>query len=87
MAEIIHDRMAFEPQPFLELIPEWHRQGLITESDPLHFMMNILALSIFSFIGKPMVEAISGIQVKDDAEFFRKRIASVVNVLQRGMLK
>jgi TetR/AcrR family transcriptional regulator len=87
MAGIIHDKMAFEPHPFLELIPEWHRQGLISEANPLHFMMNIIALSIFSFIGKPMVEAISGITVKDDEDFFRKRIASVVNVLQRGMLK
>lgn len=87
MSGIIHDKMAFAPQPFLELITKWHRQGLISEGDPLHFMMNIVALSIFSFIGKPMVEAISGIQIKDDADFFRKRIASVVNVLKRGMLK
>jgi AcrR family transcriptional regulator len=87
MAEIIHDKMTFEPHPLLRLIPEWHRQGLVSEADPLHFMMNIIALSIFSFIGKPMVEAISGITVKDDDDFFRKRIASVVNVLLRGMLK
>jgi TetR/AcrR family transcriptional regulator len=87
MAEIIHDKLDFEPHPFLEMIPEWHRQGLTSEADPLHFIMNIVALSIFSFIGKPMVEALSGIKVKDDDAFFRKRIASVVNVLQRGMLK
>ena len=87
MAEIIHDKMSFKPHPFLELIRGWHDQGLISEADPLHFMMNIVALSIFSFIGKPMVEAISGIKVENDANFFRKRIASVVNVLQRGMLK
>lgn len=87
MAEIIHDKMAFKTHPLLKLIPDWHRRGLTSEADPLHFMMNIVALSVFSFIGKPMVEAISGIKVKDDADFFRKRIASVVNVLQRGMLK
>jgi len=87
MSEITHERMAFQPHPLLEMIPEWHRQGLTSEADPLHFMMNIVALSIFSFVGKPMVEAVSGIQVKDDDDFFRKRIASVVNVLQRGMLK
>jgi len=87
LTEIIHNKMAFEPHSFLELIPEWHRRGLISESDPLHFMMNIIALSIFSFIGKPMVEAISGIHVASDEDFYRKRIASVVNILQRGMLK
>ena len=87
MAEIIHEKMSSKPHPLLELIQRWHSKGLISEAEPLHFMMNIVALSIFSFIGKPMVEAISGIKVENDANFFRKRIASVVNVLQRGMLK
>jgi AcrR family transcriptional regulator len=87
MTEIMHEKMSFEPYPLLELIKRWHGQGLISEADPLHFMMNIVALSIFSFIGKPMVEAISGIKVANDEKFYRKRIASVVNVLQRGMLK
>jgi TetR/AcrR family transcriptional regulator len=87
MAEIVHDKMPFKPLPLFKLIRGWHGQGLISEADPLHFMMNIVALSIFSFIGKPMIEAISGIKVDNDANFFRKRITSVVNVLQRGMLK
>jgi AcrR family transcriptional regulator len=87
MAGIIRDKTTFKAHPFLDLIPEWHRQGLVSEADPLHFMMNIIALSVFSFIGKPMVEAVSGIKVKDDEDFYRKRIASVVSVLQRGMLK
>ena len=87
MAEIIHEKMSFKTHPLLELIQRWHGQGLISEADPLHFMMNIVALSIFSFIGKPMVEAISGIKVANDENFYRKRITSVVNVLQRGMLK
>ena len=87
MTEIIKEKMSFKPQPFFELLRRWHKQGLVSESDPVHFMMNIIALAIFSFIGKPMVEAISGIRVASDEEFYRRRIASVVNVLQRGMLK
>ncbi len=87
MAEIVHEKMSFKCHPLLEAIQRWHGQGLISEADPLHFMMNIVALSIFSFIGKPMVEAISGVKVANGKDFYRKRIASVVNVLQRGMLK
>ena len=86
MAKIIREHALVKPI-VLELIRRWHKAGLISEADPLHFMMNIIALSIFSFIGKPMVEAISGIRVADDENFYRKRIASVANVLQRGMLK
>ena len=87
MTEIISEKMSFKPNPLLDLIKRWHSQGMISEADPCHFMMNIIALSIFSFIGKPMVEAISGIKVANDNDFYRKRIASVINVLQRGMLK
>jgi TetR/AcrR family transcriptional regulator len=87
MAAIIAEKTSFKPHSLFELIRRWHAQGLVTEADPLHFMMNIIALSIFSFIGKPMVEAISGVKVASDEDFYRKRIASVVNVLQRGMLK
>jgi TetR/AcrR family transcriptional regulator len=87
LAAIVHGKNSFKPNPLFGLIKSWHGQGLISEADPMHFMMNIVALSIFSFIGKPMVEAISGIHVANDEEFFRKRIASVVNILQRGMLK
>ncbi len=87
MAGIISQMTSFQPHPLFELIRRWHGKGLISESDPLHFMMNIVSLSIFSFIGKPMVEAISGIRVASDEDFYRKRVMSVVNVLKRGMLK
>jgi AcrR family transcriptional regulator len=87
MAEIIHEKMSLGPKPLLGLIKRWHGQGLISEADPLHFMMNIVALSIFSFIGKPMVEAISGIKVANGEDYYRKRIESVINILKRGMLK
>jgi TetR/AcrR family transcriptional regulator len=87
LSEIIHGETAFQPQLLFKLIGHWHDQGLISEAEPLHFMMNVVALSIFSFIGKPMVEAISGIKVENDEKFFRKRIGSVVHILKRGMLK
>lgn len=87
MAGIISQMTEFGPHPLFERIRSWHGQGLTSEPDPLHFMMNIVALSIFSFIGKPMVEAISGTRVASDEEFYRRRVASVVNVLKRGMLK
>lgn len=87
MAGIISRMTDFRPHPLFEVIRRWHAQGLVSEADPVQFMMNVVALSIFSFIGRPMVEAISGMRVADDGEFTRRRVASVVNVLKRGMLK
>jgi TetR/AcrR family transcriptional regulator len=87
MAEIFREHIDFQPRRLLDMIRSWHRQGLIREGDPLHFMLNVVSLSIFSFVGRPMVEAISGFKVRDDEKFIRARIQSVVRILKRGMLK
>jgi AcrR family transcriptional regulator len=87
MKELFRENAGFMPQRLLEMIRSWHDQGLISESDPLHFMLNVVSLSIFSFVGRPMVEAISGLKVGNDDEFYDARIQSVVNILKKGMLK
>jgi len=87
MVEILRENASFMPQRLLEMIRAWHAQGLITEAEPLHFMLNVISLSIFSFVGRPMVEAISGFKIRDDDEFYRVRIRSVVHILKKGMLK
>jgi len=87
MVELFRENAGFMPRRLLENIRSWHDQGLISESDPLHFMLNVISLSIFSFVGRPMVEAISGLKVGNDVEFYNTRIQSVVNILKKGMLK
>lgn len=87
MAEIFRESSDFNPQRFLDLVRSWRIQGLIAEEDPLHFMLNVISLSIFSFVGRPMVEAISGLRIEDDEAFYRARIRSVVRILKKGMLK
>jgi TetR/AcrR family transcriptional regulator len=87
MVEILRENAGFRPQRLLAMIRSWHEKGLISEGDPLHFMLNVISLSIFSFVGRPMVEAISGLQAGDDEAFYRARIRSVVHILKKGMLK
>lgn len=87
MLDILGENPGFQPQRLLGMIRSWHEQGLISEGDPLHFMLNVISLSIFSFVGRPMVEAISGFKVSDDETFYRARIRSVVHILKKGMLK
>lgn len=87
MVEILRENAGFQPQRLLEMIRSWHEQGLISEGDPLHFMLNVISLSIFSFVGRPMVEAISGLKAGDDEAFYRARVRSVVQILKKGMLK
>ena len=67
-------------------VSSWYKKGKITEPDPLHFILNIISLSIFSIVARPMVAGIFGRSEEDDDEFYEKRIQSVANVLTHGML-
>jgi len=75
------------PKIIANLVKLWNKTGLISEEDPAHFMMNIMALCFGSFITRPMVAGILGVDIGDDQEFFDKRIESIINVLKNGMLK
>jgi len=68
------------------IIQDWHEKGLISESDPIQFIFNIVPLCLFPFIAQPMVEAILDVRISDDKEFLEKRIQSITHLLKRGML-
>lgn len=69
-----------------KIIKEWHRQGLISESDPVHFIFNVVPLCLFPLIAQPMVEAILDVRLSGDSTFLEQRIQSITNLLKRGML-
>lgn len=75
------------PGQLQKLIRKWSAEGQLSEPDPVHFMLNIVSLSLFFFIGKPIIETIFEKTILEDERFYRKRIQSVANVLKRGMLK
>ena len=43
MVEILRENAGFQPQRLLEMIRAWHEKGLISEGDPLHFMLNVIS--------------------------------------------
>ena len=73
------------PRFFQDKISLWHQQGKISETEPIQFLLNILSLSIFPFIAKPIIETIFQIKITDPS-FIQKRIESVISILKRGML-
>ena len=66
---------------------EWVKKGEIKEESQFNLMMNIISLSLFSFLGKPIAENILNLNIKEDDEYYKNRIKSVSNLLKRGMLK
>ncbi|MGD2091436.1 MAG: TetR/AcrR family transcriptional regulator [Candidatus Aminicenantes bacterium] len=82
-----HQQMG--PPQLIGLIKNWREENVISEDDPFQFMLNVVSLSLLSFLGKPFLEAVFRLSPTDSpphADFYQKRIKSVVNVLKRGML-
>jgi len=73
------------PAQLRQLIKKWYKKGFISEGDPLQFMLNVVSLSLLSFIGKPLLEVLFQ-EYTPLEEFEKKRIKSIVNLLKRGML-
>lgn len=74
------------PGRLKKLIRKWYKKGFISEGDPLQFMLNVVSLSLFSFIGKPLLEVLFQEYTPLEA-FEQKRNKSIVNLLKRGMLR
>ncbi len=68
-------------------IQRWYDEGAISEPDPMHFMLNMMSLTVYTFIGLPILESVLNEDVDQKGDFYEKRIASVINLLKRGMLK
>ena len=83
----IFSELPMAPSEMLpRVISAWHRKGLISESDPVHFIFNIVPLCLFPIIAQPMVEAILDVRISDDKEFLEERIQSITHLLKKGML-
>ncbi|HLP47193.1 MAG TPA: TetR/AcrR family transcriptional regulator [Candidatus Kapabacteria bacterium] len=87
MKELFQEMGGTPGPPFQlkEMIEKWYREGAISEGDPFQFMLNLISLSLLSFLGKPFLEVILQSPVPAE-DFEKKRIKSVVNLLKRGML-
>ena len=53
---------------FMKQVQQAVKKGEIAPISPPNFIMNIVGLTIFPFIGKPMLKAAGGI---DDKEFYK----------------
>jgi AcrR family transcriptional regulator len=85
--ETLEEDKRLTPSGIKELINKWIKNGEIKEESQFNMMMNIVSLSLFSFIGKPIAENILDINIKEDEKFYKNRIKSISNLLKRGMLK
>lgn len=86
VSELINSGSFGFPQKMREKLREWDEEGRISESDPVHFFLNIISVCIFPLIARVFPESIFGLDL-DNEKFVEDRIKSVKNLLKRGMLK
>ncbi len=62
------------------------QKGKITEPNPLHFLMNLLGLVIFPFIGSPMIKKVGGLSERQFDKLMQER-KTLIPVWIKAMLK
>ena len=61
-------------------------EGEITEPDPLHFLVNLIGLVIFPFIGQPLLQGISGLNDSQYKKLMLER-KKLIPVWVKAMMK
>jgi len=74
------------PEKFSSFVRKWNEDGMINESDPAHFFLNIVSLTLFPLISKPFAEAIFGKEF-NEKNFLAERLRSIKNILEKGMIR
>jgi len=58
---------------FMQQIKDVVKQGKIAPVNPLHFLMNIISLTIFPFVASPILQNIGGLNQQDFNTLMKKR--------------
>jgi AcrR family transcriptional regulator len=68
-------------------LQEAGRQGKITPIDPFHFIANLVGLTVFPFIGRPILQRVTGVNDQQFRAFMeeRKQLVPIwINAMLRG---
>lgn len=71
-------------QFFLQIMAEMEA-GTIRKMDPIHLLLNIMGMSVFPFLAKPMLCTIAGIPEAGFHALMEQRAAVIVDFVQRAL--
>lgn len=89
LSEFFKAKEGMGPDRLFHMIIKWKQEKLISEENPFHFMLNVVSLSLLSFLGRPFMEALYSVATGEAPpleNFKEERIRSIVHLLKRGML-
>lgn len=76
------------PNKITELARREIRNGKLRRIDPIHVIMNIMGMSVITFLAKPFASAISkqlGFELVYDKKFYKERIDAIVTTACDGL--
>ncbi len=71
---------------FIKQYREAAKKGKITEPNPLHFLMNMLGLIVFPFIGSPLIKKVGKLSDRQFDKLMQER-KKLIPVWMKAMLK
>lgn len=71
---------------FIKQYEEAARKGKITEPNPLHFIMNLMGMVVFPFIGSPMIKKVGKLKENQFHKLMQER-KKLIPVWVKAMLK
>ncbi len=80
ISEILGEDKRLTPSNIEKLINGWIKNGEIKEENQFNLLMNIISLSLFSFIGKQIVETVLNVSIEEDEKFYKERVKSISNL-------
>ena len=86
ISEIRHELVPFLPGKFIELINNSIRNKQFNDVDPQQTIISIIGLSLVSFITRPILEAVLGLQNINEDAFIAKRKENILTILKHGLL-
>jgi len=79
------DNVFFIPVKITEIMNEAKQEGEIREIDVKQTIISIVGMSIFYFIGRPIIDIIWDIKPEDFNDFIEKRKESIVDLILHGI--
>jgi AcrR family transcriptional regulator len=73
IAEKINAEVAPMRSFMFNQLQEASRQGKIAQIDPFHFIANLVGLTVFPFIGKPLLQRVTGINDQQFNDYMEQR--------------
>ena len=75
------------PGKLLEFLEQGMERHIFRKVDPKQLLLNIVAMSIFYFLGKPAVKVFLDLHIEDEQVFLKERQQAILDLILFGIIE